>query len=1486
MYKQYLLSFVVIFVCNLCYGQSEHSNALFAQGVELYRSDKFAEAIPIFKEIIQLDTLDDKVPTSRRNYGLMWLSSCYYKLGRLAEAEATDHIYFDISPIDRRLTVASDSMSEDFQRLYAAGNFQEALLLGRRIMNLEIDELGGETVWSFGTKSGIIELLALTGKKAEAQQSLQELIDTCVVKYGPSVRYLELPLKLFIKLSDYWGDADAVDKGFEVLHNYYVKSGQGDSDDCYAQLDNWANVCMQIGRMERYDLVHQMREERQTRRYGAKSEEIAFLTMCAANDNLTMRRWDLALSQAIIAEKLGMELNGRGSSPRLLSLVVQANIYMARQDFKTAKRLLRGVLKDMKENNGDLTELAPMLTNALLLVQANEGKTDRSLLAESEEILDLMAQKKGMNNKDYSQTCLSLAVPMAMSGEAQRAASKILPIQDFLIANRDFSKLYQSGFVFLLAEKYVNARKAYSNGLSILNEELSQKYAAQAVAANRASIEIGLNYINNLSAEKGSIGLSRDTTSYALSLIKQNLLQAKLLMLVHNDSLGSEPFMQTLSEYADVSINKTGDELMADSIVGYYANLLKEQFGLDSSVYEVALQMLEGLKSNNVSHGEKTDHVELPMPRSLWMILNDHSFQKDYEYSDSVYHVYCNIANQYGVKRISANYLADVILGWAMCADSLGRRDEVAPRLLECQRLFNEIVDDPLNDISITMIMIAWMHCSKEDFIQVSDKLMEKRDDNPSLVFCSAMLKAMYMISDIGYRLPDKTLGSRVLNQMNDWLQVVQMQDEDNGMTYRKLFILKTMAVWCHYWDFGIKDRNSLKQDFLQILEWLEKTSVLQPFEQCYEAMNMLCDIAGDYRVTDYQLVIRADQMRKRVKRLCIAAMDEQNKEYARMGLFINASWPSMSPIGESFKLYIRNDSYYSSMDDLEHHIQYAYAMNEVPPNALTKDTYDNLVAAWDEVRIDQRNAYIREEELQKKMDKLNAEAYNALYNGSDSISRIVYDITLFSKGYMLRSDQKLAKVIEQSGNMTVLRKFRDYLDIKRQLDNTSLPSTDIETLKSKAQSMWWELKGLSKAFDDYTRELEASWKDVRDALDEDEVAIEYVAPSSDYGNYYALVLRKGYEAPKVFRSCSDWTINHYGDSIYFDKYNGIWPSNISAGGSTIYPLQGVHNIYVSPSGILHRVGIECLRDLYSDSLMCEKYNIFRLSNTREIIHQKPSCRQMGSNDRAALFGGIEYYLDTDTWKLMASTKSSDNKNIAMRDEPRLSRGAIGVDIAPLEGTREEVVQIADIFKRSLIPVETYMDREATEERVKGFSGSNITLLHIATHGFYQTAGTATDSTTVSFSRADDTREEDALSRTGLFFAGAAAVFDETPIPDNLEDGVLTARELSHLDYTNMNLVVLSACETGLGDITGDGVFGLQRGFKKAGANSILMSLWKVDDEATCLLMTEFYKNWIGEGKTKHDALEQAKQSVRSHKEKGWDDPKYWAAFILLDALD
>ena len=134
------------------------------------------------------------------------------------------------------------------------------------------------------------------------------------------------------------------------------------------------------------------------------------------------------------------------------------------------------------------------------------------------------------------------------------------------------------------------------------------------------------------------------------------------------------------------------------------------------------------------------------------------------------------------------------------------------------------------------------------------------------------------------------------------------------------------------------------------------------------------------------------------------------------------------------------------------------------------------------------------------------------------------------------------------------------------------------------------------------------------------------------------------------------------------------------------------------------------------------------------------------------------------------------------------------------------------------------------------------------------------------------------LQRSGLLLAGGNKAWKGEAIPEGVEDGVLTAAEISSLDLSRCDVVVLSACETGLGEITDEGVFGLQRAFKNAGVNTIIMSLWEVDDQATSLMMQTFYSNLV-KGKSKRDSFSAAQNEVR----KKYADPRYWAAFIMLD---
>ena len=126
--------------------------------------------------------------------------------------------------------------------------------------------------------------------------------------------------------------------------------------------------------------------------------------------------------------------------------------------------------------------------------------------------------------------------------------------------------------------------------------------------------------------------------------------------------------------------------------------------------------------------------------------------------------------------------------------------------------------------------------------------------------------------------------------------------------------------------------------------------------------------------------------------------------------------------------------------------------------------------------------------------------------------------------------------------------------------------------------------------------------------------------------------------------------------------------------------------------------------------------------------------------------------------------------------------------------------------------------------------------------------------------------------------SGGNAAWMGEPIPEGVEDGILTAQEVSELNLRGTSLVVLSACETGLGEVSGEGVFGLQRGFKKAGVQTLIMSLWQVSDEATCLMMSTFFQHLLN-GEPKYDAFRAAQETVREK----YRTPYFWAAFIMLD---
>ena len=258
----------------------------------------------------------------------------------------------------------------------------------------------------------------------------------------------------------------------------------------------------------------------------------------------------------------------------------------------------------------------------------------------------------------------------------------------------------------------------------------------------------------------------------------------------------------------------------------------------------------------------------------------------------------------------------------------------------------------------------------------------------------------------------------------------------------------------------------------------------------------------------------------------------------------------------------------------------------------------------------------------------------------------------------------------------------------------------------------------------------------------------------------------------------------------------------------------------------------------------------------------------------AVLYGNLTYSMEPDSIVEKANNYlayNTDRGSFYIESDSLIERDAFG----PLPGTKQEIDSIANELSKNSISAIIYEGMNGVEESFKSLSGRAPQILHIATHGFYlsEEKGSEKDYYTRWTSLTSGP-----MVRSGLAFSGAQLAWEGKQIPDHVDDGILLSQEIANLDLSNTDLVILSACETGLGELSSDGVLGLQRGFKRAGVNTIIMSLWKVNDEATAFLMQNFYVELL-KGKSKREAFSFAQKETK----KIYKDPKFWAAFIMLD---
>lgn len=489
---------------------------------------------------------------------------------------------------------------------------------------------------------------------------------------------------------------------------------------------------------------------------------------------------------------------------------------------------------------------------------------------------------------------------------------------------------------------------------------------------------------------------------------------------------------------------------------------------------------------------------------------------------------------------------------------------------------------------------------------------------------------------------------------------------------------------------------------------------------------------------------------------------------------------------------------------------------------------------------------------LQPRFQRFFNYAIDASVNDLDILLEM-YDYQIATKALLLSATNKIKQTILASGDQALIDDYLSWIAQKETLaryyalskEELTKQNINLVALESQANDLERSLSERSKDFSQGYAATKIDYAKVASLLIENEAIVEMIRLRNfekDFttdSRYAAMVITKGAAVPKLVilengNQLETRYFKYYKNSIQQKSedeysYDQFW--------SKVDPLLvGKKTIYFSPDGVYNQINISTLKNK-SGEFMLNRYDLVVLGNSKDLMSIKNKKPSPGKKD-AFLLGFPNYG---------------------------------GNEVAALPGTKVELDAISKILKTNGYKVTELTVNEASEKNLKAVKGPQ--LMHIATHGYFLADGGAAGIST-------ENAKSNPLLRSGLLLAGASNTLSGNVIPDltSNDNGILTAYEAMNLSLEGTDLIILSACETGLGDVrAGEGVYGLQRAFQVAGAKALIMSLWKVDDAATQLLMTNFYTNWV-KSTNKLKAFKQAQLQLMAK----YKDPYYWGAFVMM----
>ena len=1480
----------IFLLCLICVplvmcGQSIQSDSLYSVAVDLYHNQKYMSAAEIFQQVLDLDSKELDPISMRQQYAIHWLASCYYRTGQ--KKEARKYFPFDMEPVDRRLTVRSDSLLTEGMRKIQDDSVVAALNDFNKAIELECNVCGEDSYFVVGTYKVAAQCYLAIQQYSDSRNYFEKAfkIEEQYISSKDTLllNSLDALYTVNIHLKEYSAAEKANNQAYEIISSNYpaghvayinalhrklaLAMYQDDQEEAGDILPKYVDALKAVNTNQRESVLEQLinlKSDFEHCGFASQSHYVTqeLLSLCKTYEdriNVLTLQFVENLADPVITSKVETELCGL--CPSRTSANYTSHVALV-ESLKVLRYLSAGDIDNAK----------------------------KSYLTIKKDALDKYLDKMSVSYRMYLSAKHNIAVLLSDYESSADALSEFIALVPDDSYDKDFYRAVLA-CSYAFAGNFEYAKDITDEVIRALRNRAGDERLQNRYSRDEFMLDQIINYIDNIKTYDCEFS---PEARYNLNYIKSSYLQLELDMIKVDDKdrypvciLYYEVFeryiytllnMRKYAEaydkvneymnewricYNDIDPNSTSESDIFDRVLAYLpygdalmlmikccnyderdatavyqelCDFLKSEYGKDSGDY------IDAIARYYLSIGdfEKlneffSEYENLPARHyktlaHISMKKNDMSGYKEY-------------LQQYVCKSIgNPDYVRDSLYEWANTLDVINKqyvesKDTVGMMDFYSQVLWQKIDPNSAGAFDLLMHSIYKMGYEMDnDFFvgYINNTFQEKY---PSLdkrygacvnqaiagvFYFSKQYEKALQYMDEACRLSevDEILNLYFSAQRYNIIMEGELLSVDERIKLGRRLIKKMFS-------------NKLFLQTRELHETIENYLELLKGHRCYDEALKICRQYIEYNGTTDDNIINVIRRHPEFAEFSFLGYSPLDCFSAGFMDTIHQTLYNVSRLSGSDKMY---DYALLLIDDELKHLSVSMELNSI--GSYQSDKFISLTSGMAD-----RHA----------SDTMKCQAYNA---------------ALLCKGLQMHSDFAIRRLIKESSHISALRKLDELDHIKKKLDTASEEMVD--SLFRRKQEVEHDLLLMSEMFGDYTRSLSMTWKDVQAALDDNDIAIEFtyvhMLPHTENlrQGYYACVIKKGMSAPDIVYLSESLSTD-------IDMYSDCTMTDVIFGPFRNY-MEGVEDVYFSPIKEINLISLESLLiDDKTGERMSDKYNMYRLSSTRELLIDE-SFRHKGSE--SVVYGGLKYAM------------VADDARVGVDDKVVSERGAVE-GIPFLKASLLEAMNVTRALNESeydMYKAEMLSGNAGTEASFKLLDGKGKRIIHIATHGFYfddsiKDIAYIERLNSVSKYNYDDK----AMFRSGLLFSGADYAWNGGINTEDIDDGILTSQEIANLDLTGLDLVVLSACDTVHGEMNSEGVFGLQRDFKKAGANSVLMSLWKVDDRATEQFMTSFYYHWL-RGKSKIDALKSAQKHLLSIPK--YSEPKYWAGFVLLDAVN